>query len=452
MILKKAKIIRDRLLSVLNPDFQLTDIQEWVFCESWKGRSYREMATAAGYEHDYLRQVGSHLWKLLSEATGRAVTKRNLHIILQEEYHRWQEAEQPPESVQDWGEATNVSQFWGREAELETLKRWVLNDRCSLVGIVGFVGVGKTALSVKFSQDVQNEFEAIVWRSLRHRPPLLGLLADILRVLHPDQKVALYPSERKMLSVLMETLQKRRCLLVLDNWDTVLQPRGNCLNGYCSGCEGYGEFLKYVGEIQHQSCAIVTGREKPDEIAILEGELLPVRLLKLEGMTAHSAAELLKAKGLDATEEEVRRLVDYYRGNPLEIKMAAATIKDRCSDHVDDLFVKHKTLCGGICQLIARQLKTLSNLEKKILYELAKYPKPAPIETLNKWLLYAENGDDICGFLTDLAVRSLVEKTSDGYQLPPAIAEYLNRNLEFCSPCLTDENTTHSSYPIRSIY
>ncbi|MFO7032560.1 hypothetical protein B9T07_22200 [Limnospira fusiformis CCALA 023] len=197
-------------------------------------------------------------------ATGKTVTKRNLHTVLQEEYCRWQEARQFPTCWQDWGEATNVSQFWGREAELERLKRWVLSDRCSLVGIVGFGGVGKTALSVKFSQEVQQEFEVLIWRSLRDRPPLLRLLADILSVINYTQTVTVEPSETRMLSMLIKVLQQRRCLLVLDNWDTVLDPRRECLKLYQSGYEGYGELLKYIGEIQHQSCAIVTSREKPD--------------------------------------------------------------------------------------------------------------------------------------------------------------------------------------------
>ncbi|XDE63052.1 hypothetical protein AB3M80_02535 [Arthrospira platensis BEA 1257B] len=94
MNLKKAKIIRDRLLSMLKPGFQLSDIQEQVFCESWEKRSYREIATRLGYEHDYIRQIGAQLWKMLSKATGKTVTKRNLHTVLQEEYCRW--AGSPP--------------------------------------------------------------------------------------------------------------------------------------------------------------------------------------------------------------------------------------------------------------------------------------------------------------------------------------------------------------------
>lgn len=435
MNLKKAKIIRDRLLSMLKPGFQLSDIQEQVFCESWEKRSYREIATRLGYEHDYIRQIGAQLWKMLSQATGKTVTKRNLHTVLQEEYCRWQEASQFPTCWQDWGEATNVSQFWGREAELERLKRWVLSDRCSLVGIVGFGGVGKTALSVKFSQEVQQEFEVVIWRSLRDRPPLLSLLADILSVINYTQTVTVEPSETRMLSMLIKVLQQRRCLLVLDNWDTVLDPRRECLKLYLSGYEGYGELLKYIGEIQHQSCAIVTSREKPDEITTLEGELLPVRIFKLGGLTEKAGAKLIEAKGLQSGYTEVNKLVNYYRGNPLAIKMAVAKIKELCLENVNDFWSSHQIICGGICQLIKPQLEGLSALERQILYTLARSEQPLAI-ALWQNILSSTTADQITKALSLLEERSLIEKQEPGYLLPPAIAEYINITPEFCPFCM----------------
>ena len=90
-------------------------------------------------------------------------------------------------SHQDWGEALDVSTFYGREEELAQLTRWILHDRCRLITLVGMGGIGKTALSIKLGEQVQGEFIWLIWRSLRNAPPVEELLLDILGVLSDQQ-------------------------------------------------------------------------------------------------------------------------------------------------------------------------------------------------------------------------------------------------------------------------
>lgn len=47
----------------------LRDIEIMVLSGAWEGNKYREIAKDSGYTPEYLMQdVGSNLWKLLSEA------------------------------------------------------------------------------------------------------------------------------------------------------------------------------------------------------------------------------------------------------------------------------------------------------------------------------------------------------------------------------------------------
>lgn len=77
-----------------------------------------------------------------------------------------------PDSRQDWGEAIDVSVFYGRAEELATLEQWLVDDRCRLVALLGMGGIGKTALSVKLAEQLQDKFEYVIWRSLRNAPPV----------------------------------------------------------------------------------------------------------------------------------------------------------------------------------------------------------------------------------------------------------------------------------------
>ena len=51
----------------------------------------------------------------------------------------------PPsvERAQDWGEAPETLGFVGRADELALLRRWVLDEHCRLVAILGMGGIGK---------------------------------------------------------------------------------------------------------------------------------------------------------------------------------------------------------------------------------------------------------------------------------------------------------------------
>ncbi|MDJ0555823.1 MAG: AAA-like domain-containing protein [Microcoleaceae cyanobacterium MO_207.B10] len=63
---------------------ELNPIQKFVLFHSWQGKSYMEMAQQSNYDQRYLRDVGSSLWKMLSEAMGEKVTKKNLSLLLNE--------------------------------------------------------------------------------------------------------------------------------------------------------------------------------------------------------------------------------------------------------------------------------------------------------------------------------------------------------------------------------
>ncbi len=109
-------------------------------------------------------------------------------------------------------------------------------------------------------------------------------------------------------------LQALRCLLVLDNLETLLQE-GDHEGNYLPGYEGYGRLIKRLGESAHASCVLLTSREKPREIEALEGSRSPVRTLRLTGLDESAARELLADKGLVGTADDWRQLVTTYAGN-----------------------------------------------------------------------------------------------------------------------------------------
>src|SRR5258708_9790230 len=103
-------------------------------------------------------------------------------------------------------------------------------------------------------------------------------------------------------------LRASRCLLVLDNLETLLAS-GDREGSYLPGYEDYGRLIGRLAESAHQSCVLLTSREKLKEIEPLEGMRAPVRSLRLEGVDEQAAQDLLTDNGLSGTPAAWQRLV-----------------------------------------------------------------------------------------------------------------------------------------------
>lgn len=60
----------------------MADVQEIIFRQAWEGKTYPDIAESCGYDANYIKDVGSKLWKLLSQAFGEEVTKSNFRSVL----------------------------------------------------------------------------------------------------------------------------------------------------------------------------------------------------------------------------------------------------------------------------------------------------------------------------------------------------------------------------------
>src|SRR5260221_13400181 len=122
-------------------------------------------------------------------------------------------------------------------------------------------------------------------------------------------------------------MRDHHCLLVLDNFESVLQP-GRHAGHYREEYAAYGRLLQRVGEIQHQSCLLLTSREKPKEVALLEGKSSPVRSLHLSGLRLEAGQQMLQDKGLVGSDAHCLALIVRYSGNPRAFIVVSESIQE----------------------------------------------------------------------------------------------------------------------------
>ena len=441
--------ILDLIFAFSNIDLCLTNTQKSVFIQCWEGYSYKQIANSLGYDYDYIKKLGSQLWRSLSQVLGKKVNKSNFQALLRQYVIEHQlntvnltisdeviafsrdkgnsEFTENKTKV-DWGEASDVSVFYGRQLELDKLESWIIQDKCRLIAILAMGGMGKTAVSIKLAQQLQSHFDYVVWRTVRDSPLLSELLADIIKFIDNKESIKLADSTKGRLSQLIKYLQNYRCLIVIDNFETVLQANSS-LHIYRDGYEDYGEFITRVGDVLHQSCVVVTSREKPKEIAALQGDKLPVRAWQLQGLDEIAGRELLQAKGLQITAEHSKKLIESYQGNALAIKIAATAINDLFAGDFTKFLAQDTRIFNGLRLHLSRQFERLSNLEKEIMYWLAINREPVSATELQTDIIHSTSSSQILEAIEYLSRRSLIEITTTGFTQQSVIMEYVTEKI-----------------------
>lgn len=330
----------------------------------------------------------------------------------------------------DLSEAPIVPTFFGREAELAQLEQWALAEDCQLIAILGVGGQGKTALTAKLTQHLAEDrnlspFPYIVWRSLLNAPPLAEVLPEILQFLANQQLQDMPPDLDHRLNLLLTYLRQNRCLLVLDNAESLFDHEAHA-GTYRPGYEDYGQLFLRVAQSTHQSCLILTSRECPPRLRRLAYDGPQVQLLNLAGLSQTAGQGLLQERGVHTSDPA---LIERYSGNPLALKLVADTIIDLFLGDVGSFLAEETLIFDDIRAVLDQQFARLSPLEQEMLFWFAIEREPLSPQALWENLLQPESRRVYLEALRGLERRSLLEKSGQGLLLQNVVTEYLTDRL-----------------------
>jgi NB-ARC domain len=295
---------------------------------------------------------------------------------------------------------------------------------------LGMGGIGKTSLSVKLAQQIQDDFDCIIWRSLDRSPPLNTFLAQIIQFICNEEETNLLATPSELISRAIKCLNAHRCLVIIDSIEAIMET-GKLAGKYREGYQDYGRFFQKVGELNHRSCLLFTSSEKSTEISLLAARVRLVRSHKVSGLTNEAAQQILRHRGL-VEEREWHDFIERYEGNPLALWMISATVVNLFAGKASDFLKTGTVFLGQIEGVIFLMFERLTEPEIQVIFQLAIINKPVSFNRLRDEISSDISSSILMNVLESLSWRSLIETEvgQDLFRLQPVIRKYvINR---FC--------------------
>jgi len=419
---------------------RLDDLQKTVITGVYEGKTYETIAEECNRSESRVRSVGRKLWQILSESLGEDVNKHNfcwtiervinsqLVNIVNGNIHYCpnntkSSFENTKESIkhqlyQDLKLAPKITKFCDRTSEINTLSSWILNQNIRLISILGLSGIGKTTLVKRFIDLNLDQFEVIIWKSLKFPKSLDLLVNDLLNTCQKEPKQTIDDK----LKQLFDILTNKKCLIILDDVQNIFTT-GQFAGQYQTEYKDYQKVFTMITEIKHQSNIILISQEQCSEMECLDEELYPIRCLELSGL---DNTDILKNTGLE-DEESWLNLIKLYEGNWMYLKNITMLINKNYDGQVTDFLAENTLHITNKMQSHFQEIfNYLSPTEKEIVVQLSKFEQPMSREELRQSLNLSSvnfnNG------LQSLQQRYLVTKINNGkilFQLYSVFREYV---------------------------
>ncbi|HBE30725.1 MAG TPA: ATPase domain-containing protein [Cyanobacteria bacterium UBA11368] len=420
----------------------LDDLQKTVIQGLWQGKTYNQIADECGYDKNYVGDVSRKLFKILSEQLNEDINKSNFSWTLERvinsphfvgvntnitycPFYPTADRNQPINKEEeitkntryhDLTLAPKIAHFCDRTLDLQTLSHWLTTQNPRLISVLGLSGIGKTALVKHFVDLNLQQFDVVIWKSIKLSQSLDTIITEIFALINPEP----IQTDNK-LTQLFNLLRQQRCLIILDDVQELFTS--GLAGQYKTEYKDYKTFFTMVTEIEHQSTLILVSQEQCQEMLCLDEELYPVKCLELENL---DNTEILKNLGLQ-DEESWLTLLNLYEGNPAYLKDVASLIKNIFLGKVSEFLTEDSLiLTENMKSQLNELFERLSAIEQQIVLELSKYNQAVSREDLRQALSLSSM--DLINGLQSLQKRYLI-KTINGekisFNLSPVFREYV---------------------------
>ncbi|MFB8792018.1 MAG: tetratricopeptide repeat protein [Potamolinea sp.] len=239
-----------------------------------------------------------------------------------------------------------------------------------------------------------------------------------------------------LINDLLNCLNQQRCLLVIDNLETLLNSERNWENS------AYERFFSRWLQQGNTSIVLVTTQEKP---VLFQSQTC---WYLLQGMKTSEGVILLQQLGIQGTVTQLEAFANAVDGHPLTLKLAAGFLREYCKCQLNDakklglekfeeLVAEAKGLHrdkqdARLSWILQKHFERLTEVQADFLFNLSVYRQPFDFQTVRGMLNLDDNfkPQTIQELLRELFNRSLLLETQDQrYQYQPLVQQYAKKQV-----------------------
>jgi tetratricopeptide (TPR) repeat protein len=215
--------------------------------------------------------------------------------------------------------------FVGREEELKTITDWYKNPDMRIGALIGWGGVGKSALVRKWYDNLEaNKIrpDGIFWWGFYRNAYLERFLDELLKYVSGGQ---VEPGEIKgtweKVDRIKEYIGKGTYLIILDGLEEMQKGKVSGEEFGCMEHKECAEMLKFLADTKGNGLCLITTRYPLTDIENYEGEGYQKK--DIERLSIEEGRRLFEKVGVKGKPEEVDSVIEEYDGHALSLTLLA---------------------------------------------------------------------------------------------------------------------------------
>jgi tetratricopeptide (TPR) repeat protein len=303
------------------------------------------------------------------------------------------------------------------------------------IALTGIGGAGKSTLAAliyRYAEEQRQMHSSpflaeTIWLTVDQATTFADLVGNLLEALGKPLPELSHLAPQNQAVALFNSLNAtdKPCLVFLDQFENLLDwETGHALTDR----PGVGEWLDIINS-QHCVCRILlTSRPRP--VGTRKYPPTYLQEYPVGGLEVTEGIALLRNRGVQGTESELRTAVTYCEGHAFSLTLLASLMNEHRMS-LTTLFKNSSLWIGDIATNLLDRIYTaqLSDMQRELLRAFSVYREPVPLEVA---LAIINNPirSQVSAALKTLLTQHLLEAVGEGrYQLHAILAQYVQEHF-----------------------